>query len=231
MVGYSRLVHPDFNPPSPWGEGLIPARNRVNGRLISIHPPRGGRDAQTPHPLPLGLGFQSTLPVGGGTKSTKNCGERKEFQSTLPVWGGTSAKMRTLIIIVNFNPPSPCGEGQHTNARTAGAGSISIHPPRVGRDAAQKKQQPGFDNFNPPSPCGEGHNENHHEQAPQDFNPPSPCGKGHFLVEAYDKTHRFQSTLPVWGGTTLKTAMNLATTFQSTLPVWGGTCRPGPDGW
>ena len=67
--------------------------------------------------------------------------------------------MQTLLghSDINFNPPSPCGEG-HAN-----------HP--VCRPA------PWY--FNPPSPCGEG------LDAVKclvflvpDFNPPSPCGEG-----------------------------------------------------
>ena len=36
----------------------------------------------------------------------------KAFQSTLPVWGGTAAHGEEKGQKKNFNPPSPCGEGQ-----------------------------------------------------------------------------------------------------------------------
>ena len=57
---------------------------------ISIHPPRVGRDTDFHRVLALCLGFQSTLPV----------------------WGGTRVGALTPHPGCDFNPPSPCGEGQ-----------------------------------------------------------------------------------------------------------------------
>ena len=81
-------------------------------------------------------------------------------------------------------------------------GKISIHPPRVGRDAlraswalakaifqstlpvwggtllASITRREGK-NFNPPSPCGEGPDDRRGQPVRQThFNPPSPCGEG-----------------------------------------------------
>ena len=79
-----------FNPPSPWGEGrslcltsslessfqsTLPVRGgtllqtaiRIED-TISIHPPRGGRDAIFLVNAWKSIRFQSTLPVGGGTR-------------------------------------------------------------------------------------------------------------------------------------------------------------------
>ena len=56
-----------FNPPSPWGERQ---ETEVAGRLsavISIHPPRGGRDGFIAANSTRARAFQSTLPVGGET--------------------------------------------------------------------------------------------------------------------------------------------------------------------
>ena len=58
--------------------------------LISIHPPRAGRDYD-PESL--------------------RCGDVR-FQSTLPVRGGTLAVHVKLSGYYDFNPPSPCGEGR-----------------------------------------------------------------------------------------------------------------------
>ena len=63
----------------------------------------------------------------------------------------------------NFNPPSPCGEGQCFLSGLI----LYLY-------------------FNPPSPCGEGHLPFLNALDNIDFNPPSPCGEGHgyrFLVE------------------------------------------------
>ena len=123
---------------------------------ISIHPPRVGRDTVGPGMGRCGSRFQSTLPVWGGTIVACGYMMISIFQSTLPVWGGTgllfqlihganisihpprvgrdSFKSCSSRSTSNFNPPSPCGEGQ----RSPGEALRSTH-------------------FNPPSPCGEGH--------------------------------------------------------------------------
>ena len=57
--------------------------------LVSIHPPRVGRDyrpEESKRPWSL-------------------------FQSTLPVWGGTGPALWGGRVGYSFNPPSPCGEG------------------------------------------------------------------------------------------------------------------------
>ena len=108
---------------------------RTSGIPISIHPPRAGRDEIAFGNKIKLYPFQSTLPVRGGT--CWRClivSKRLKFQSTLPVRGGTSPPFLPSQLYYNFNPPSPCGEGQ-----SAGRQSLRVR------------------NFNPPSPCGEGH--------------------------------------------------------------------------
>ena len=81
--------------------------------------------------------------------------------------------------------------------------SVSIHPPRMGRDSInpavtileQHFNPPspcgeGLSGwrgnwnwttcFNPPSPCGEGRSSAHPSLMGICFNPPSPCGEGHY---------------------------------------------------
>ena len=82
------------------------------------------------------------------------------FQSTLPVWGGTSEKRHQ-----------------------ATPKTVSIHPPRVGRDYSDFPVHVG----------------------PGGFNPPSPCGEGQVYPSNSKLAGLFQSTLPVWGGTWLST--------------------------
>ena len=67
------------------------------------------------------------------------------FQSTLPVWGGTFGGGAVPGGTQDFNPPSPCGEGLSVDVFSTLDGSISIHPPRVGRDS--KSSQKFFVNF------------------------------------------------------------------------------------
>ena len=126
------------------------------------------------------------------------------FQSTHPVWGATDIHI--------------C---------TDWGGSISIHAPRMGCDAA----------------CGRHHKNVHH------FNPRTPYGVRLLIpsspleeAEIFQSTHpvwgatlilcgrppcyvAFQSTHPVWGATTNADASQMIVKFQSTHPVWGATRR------
>ena len=79
---------------------------------------------------------------------------------------------------------------------------ISIHPPRVGRDRPLSAYQDGsIADFNPPSPCGEGRVFLSDLILYLYFNPPSPCGEGRPVWGCHCNGCKFQSTLPVWGGT------------------------------
>ena len=148
--------------------------------------------------------FQSTLPVWGGTRHFQSQGIRMgKFQSTLPVWGGTGLSCTWIPpVLLYFNPPSPCGEGLSSMADFTSRESISIHPPRVGRDGQKlinPAQLPLFQSTLPVwggtlSPAVPALSWGH-------FNPPSPCGEGHDKAAISIGHIEFQSTLPVWGGT------------------------------
>ena len=242
-----RAIH-DFNPPSPCGEGPGKlAAGGVNGG-ISIHPPRVGRDSGMLSLMYTSLPFQSTLPVWGGTRQVGPGGQKYRFQSTLPVWGGTGPKMQKTVQKREFQSTLPVWGGTGMPAISLlttsisihpprvgrdlyrqgsdDPGEISIHPPRVGRDTSARVSRSRVPHFNPPSPCGEGH-----FYGPwlisfrRHFNPPSPCGEGPPLGPSYQPLMvGFQSTLPVWGGTPIIPCNSSGNKrFQSTLPVWGGT--------
>ena len=172
-------ISKNFNPPSPCGEGLGNGSDTRSGwKFQSTLPVWGGTRTLDDIAERFDV-FQSTLPVWGGTL----CGYGSiagelAFQSTLPVWGGTHVffllfrrghisihpprvgrdlgHRDMLMDMMNFNPPSPCGEGpsapmgkfrgflfQSTLPVWGGTAKglfflqrllISIHPPRVGRD-------------------------------------------------------------------------------------------------
>ena len=68
------------------GYAAIPAGTTI----VSIHPPRVGRDSQYSDKITAAI----------------------QFQSTLPVWGGTvTGVLADALNWSGFNPPSPCGEG------------------------------------------------------------------------------------------------------------------------
>ena len=124
----------DFNPPAPCGAGRLPGCIYLDKGGISIHPPRAGRDYYSGsatqrifisiHPPRAGRDervstsgehfgdFNPPAPCGAGQLLTEYNTLTGLFQSTRPVRGGTSAAIAAKTII-----------------------TISIHPPRAGRDA------------------------------------------------------------------------------------------------
>ena len=122
-------------------------------QLISIHAPRVGRDSYPTCDLSTHQYFNPRAPCGArlflsrvlAAKENFNprapCGARLDlpsqhgkieaFQSTRPVWGATSTAVTCRI---------SC--------------AISIHAPRVGRDAAGQASHGCGSNFNPRAPCG-----------------------------------------------------------------------------
>ena len=146
--------------------------------------------------------------------------------------------MQTLLghSDINFNPPSPCGEGLcDVSVKYA---SLYFNPPSPCGEGLICTYTPGeltlFQStlpvwggtggicpldrsptyFNPPSPCGEGH-ANHPvcRPAPWYFNPPSPCGEGLNALADRVRKLEFQSTLPVWGGTAVVSGRQIITEY------------------
>ena len=126
---------------------------------------------------------------------------------------------------------------------------ISIHAPRVGRDALQegvlffwrdfnprapcgarrrwRLRIKTFSHFNPRAPCGarRAHLRNGYNQ--RYFNPRAPCGARLKIARALETTVEFQSTRPVWGATfEIWCEVTRTYQFQSTRPVWGATGAP-----
>ena len=145
----------NFNPPSPCGEGLQRGRTGRGGSVISIHPPRAGRDVAAAHGTAAGHYFNPPSPCGEGRQRRGLLRAGYHFNPPSPCGEGhrsQSAAYRNG----HFNPPSPCGEGRRSfscrwlpalfqstlpvrggTVTTLGGPSawmISIHPPRAGRD-------------------------------------------------------------------------------------------------
>ena len=79
--------------------------------------------------------FQSTRPVWGATSKMQHALAVGAFQSTRPVWGATSSASSSAETPTDFNPRAPCGARRQRREIIALDGRISIHAPRVGRDA------------------------------------------------------------------------------------------------
>ena len=84
--------------------------------------------------------FQSTLPVGGGTKQRILAKIAEIFQSTLPVGGGTeTVRRRIRDFLISIHPPRE-GRDYASGRQGPAEGGISIHPPREGRDSCSARK-------------------------------------------------------------------------------------------
>ena len=191
--------------------------------------------------------FQSTRPVRGGTAAiTGRTRTAWKFQSTRPVRGGTITGLALALGFTDFNPPAPCGAGQHLRTQLNDMMRISIHPPRAGRDRnIRYVSKSGCISIHPPRAGRDGCplwlcrmagifqstrpvrggtcKGCEHAYESFDFNPPAPCGAGPAETSQNFAHQRFQSTRPVRGGTILVKFIVCIFLFQSTRPVRGGT--------
>ena len=120
---------------------------------ISIHAPRGGSDNRARDMYISSLTFQSTLPVGGATRSGRRGRPGNgDFNPRSP-WGERLAKGGKLVEAKYFNPRSPWGE----------------RPSIIDEGG-------NLNDFNPRSPWGERqHGVNAHDQGDQ-FQSTLPVG-------------------------------------------------------
>ena len=145
---------------------------------ISIHPPRVGWDVATSFGAMLGMAFQSTHPVWGGT--------RGQVRSRKPVF-------------ISIHPPRVGWDLYF--CRSFPRFRISIHPPRVGWDHRIKRVLHGFCISIHPPRVGWDFQKVIGMDTLSNFNPPTPCGVGQQTKVVIPPNKRFQSTHPVWGGT------------------------------
>ena len=200
MVDWSCCRPIYFNPRSPWGE-------RQTFAYVARYV----------------LKFQSTLPVGGATRTltTKlytgsisihaprggsdtsriiNSGSIGAFQSTLPV-GGATGNPRGLRVLTHISIHAPRGGSDVVSTYKVEIRIISIHAPRGGSDHVKVPAAPaGFISIHAPR-GGSDVYDHAGEKQERHFNPRSPWGER--LVQSDLRLYlgRFQSTLPVGGAT------------------------------
>ena len=121
--------------------------------------------------------FQSTLPAWGETLSVPAFRTTVEFQSTLPAWGETEKPGKQRACPADFNPLSPHGERPRRRGATTTPHTISIHSPRMVRDAGRRHAGQRGADFNPLSPHGERRNNYNFNRYMDNFNPLSPHGE------------------------------------------------------
>ena len=100
---------------------------------ISIHSPSVGRDATLPSALPASINFNPLAPCGARPVSMANIARGTPFQSTRPVWGETDCLfVRVPCCAISIHSPRVGRDADRLIL--ACAVIISIHSPRVGRD-------------------------------------------------------------------------------------------------
>ena len=102
--------------------------------------------------------------------------------------------------------------------------SISIHPPRAGRDSRRNRQTACLRNFNPPAPCGAGrHGSKYYSSAGKNFNPPAPCGAGRLESPVYRQAIDFNPPAPCGAGRRVRGAdKSGASDFNPPAPCGAG---------
>ena len=126
--------------------------------------------------------------------------------------GATTTWASLCILILNFNPRTPCGVRPQAWFRKPWTEPISIHAPRAGCDNKEEREA----------------------AKDADFNPRTPCGVRLSTTAKWFWHPEFQSTHPVRGATLQLCWLVLQEPeFQSTHPVRGATTAPGLywDNW
>ena len=165
-----------FNPPAPCGAGLDvsimtnteiqfqstrPVRGGTPGDQrediqseISIHPPRAGRDQRV---CAIHLGnryFNPPAPCGAGPIFFLLTNGFFHFNPPAPCGAGRRPRPAFLPFTISIHPPRA---GRDVFRPVLGVViEISIHPPRAGRDKSDMQGATRYGHFNPPAPCGAG---------------------------------------------------------------------------
>ena len=194
-------LHGSFNPRAPCGARRHhPQRNRLPS-CFNPRAPCGARPNKFYHDSPP-LCFNPRAPCGA--RQCRFCigaGVGK-FQSTRPVWGAT-APLGGIYGNYMFQSTRPVWGATLYHRRDYPRDEVSIHAPRVGRDAG------GF--------CG-GHRNG-------GFNPRAPCGARLLHKHRCHHPQRFQSTRPVWGATAVDVVVRDITRVSIHAPRVGRDSR------
>ena len=127
-----------IHPPRVGRDDVI--RRKDRRASISIHPPRVGRDAAPGFRRAGTRHFNPPAPCGAGQACDLILREKIKFQSTRPVWGGTTAWANSASCLI-FQSTRPVWGGTGLIKLARRYGIISIHPPRVGRDSNNTQKQ------------------------------------------------------------------------------------------
>ena len=142
-----------FNPRAPCGARRPPCPLCPAGPYFNPRAPCGARRTARRAILAV-RGFQSTRPVWGATRRSSTAGASSLFQSTRPVWGATFLRSIGAKRCTKFQSTRPVWGATGGDQLFDLCGTISIHAPRVGRDAIRPRCRSKMPYFNPRAPCG-----------------------------------------------------------------------------
>ena len=106
---------------------------------------------------------------------------------------------------------------------------ISIHSPRMGRDAGRKALRAGRAISIHSPRMGRDARTRLRLRGRAGFQSTLPAWGETLLMQIIYQCGAFQSTLPAWGETPKQASKAAMMAFQSTLPAWGETPTPGPE--
>ena len=155
-------LHHAAPPSDPLFQSTRPVRGATvrrghahQGRAISIHAPRAGRDADQLQKLQNKLDISIHAPRAG-----------RDLGS-----------MPSRLAVLYFNPRAPCGARLHLLPEFRLVFDISIHAPRAGRDALVGGQRPDLCGISIHAPrAGRDRIGPRPVRDESDFNPRAPCG-------------------------------------------------------
>ena len=200
-----RVHRLDFNPPAPCGAGPFSAP-KAAVHIISIHPPRAGRDQVNNDILSGVFDFNPPAPCGAGHVRLMANNSFSMISIHPPRAGRDFHELRQELCFFDFNPPAPCG---------AGLLPAGFHPSQH--------------YFNPPAPCGAGLLIDSSTFRFKNFNPPAPCGAGRLTALIFFLIFfHFNPPAPCGAGLRGKVKSKTPSPFQSTRPVRGGTKSVAP---
>ena len=151
-VRFSGII--SIHPPREGRDRSVPAAPE-SGSGISIHPPREGRDFDV-RPVHCALAISIHPPRVERDPKRRPRKENNPYFNPPSPWGEGLAYRSEIERRNEFQSTLPVRGGTISGRKTGGGAHISIHLPRVGRDPSKKSMSTTMIDFNPPSPWGEG---------------------------------------------------------------------------
>ena len=143
------------------------------------------------------------------------------FQFTRPAWGATP-RSRPRSRSRGFNSRAPHG-ARRARPFPARQGEVSIHAPRMGRDAEMLSDK-GLGSVSIHAPrMGRDLCSHPRLVSVARFNSRAPHGARRAVRDYVCRERKFQFTRPAWGATLNRRGRRGAGLFQFTRPAWGAT--------